>query len=83
VAKSPDLAHVELMIERACGIVVLANQVIGSVNDGLPQAGGFVLRGDDDETPGSHVLEQIIVLAGDRIASVPPGQNGMQEAVRA
>ncbi len=78
-ADGPDVGNVQLVLEHA-GIAIGGDEEICGVQYRLPRPGHLVLSGDDHETPGSHVLQKIVDIAGLAKASVSPRYDGMLEA---
>src|SRR5271168_4046555 len=83
VADGADLAHVELVEEDACGIAILANHIVGSVENRLPCASSLIFGCYDHEAPRRKMPEEVIHSSRRAICAVSPSNDRVQEAAGA
>src|SRR5579864_453209 len=83
MSEGTDLVDVEFVKERAGGIGVGGDHVLRGVENGLPGTSHRVFAGHNDETPRGHMPEEILGLLGRAKAAISPGEDRVQETIRA
>src|SRR5689334_10057019 len=83
MSEGTDLVDVKFVKKRAGGIGVGGDHVFRGVQNGLPRTSHRIFAGHNEESPRSHMPEEVLGLLGRAKAAIPPGEDRVEESIRA